>query len=92
MVEALALRLPLVASDLAPVAEVLGDVGWPLVPPDDPTALAKGLISVLADAELNDARRDSGVKRFERFFTAEAACDGMMDFYEATMSHFRGSR
>lgn len=92
VVEALALRLPLVASDLAPIAEVVGDVGWPLVSPDDPTALAKGLISVLADAELNDARRDSGVKRFEKFFTAEAACDGMVDFYEATISRFRGSR
>lgn len=92
VVEALALRLPLVASDLAPIAEVVGDVGWPLVPPDDPTALAKGLISVLVDAELNDARRDSGVERFEKFFTAEAACDGMVDFYETTISHFRGSR
>lgn len=92
VVEALALRLPLVASDLAPIAEVVGDVGWPLVPPDDPTALAKGLMSLLADAELNDVRRDSGVKRFEKFFTAEAACDGMVDFYEATVSHFRGAR
>ena len=92
VVEALALRLPLVASDLAPIAEVVGDVGWPLVPPDDPAALAKGLLSVLADAELNDFRRDSGAMRFEKFFTAEAACDGMVDFYEATVNHSRGSR
>jgi glycosyltransferase involved in cell wall biosynthesis len=92
VVEALALRLPLVASNLAPIAEVVGDVGWPLVPPDDPMSLAKGLISVLTAAELNDARRDSGVARFEKLFTAEAACDGMVDFYETTSKRARGSR
>jgi glycosyltransferase involved in cell wall biosynthesis len=91
-VEALALRLPLVASNIAPIAEVVGDVGWPLVPPDDPRALAQSLIAVLTGAAFNDVRRETGEARFEKLFTAEAACDGMVDFYEKTIDSFRGSR
>jgi glycosyltransferase involved in cell wall biosynthesis len=91
LVEAMALRLPLVASNLAPVSEVVGDVGWPLVPPDDPGALSEGLLSVLASAP-EDARRDKAAERFEKLFTAEAACDGMADFYAKALSSFRGGR
>jgi glycosyltransferase involved in cell wall biosynthesis len=91
VVEAMALRLPLVASNIAPVAEVVGDVGWPLVRPDDPETLSEGLLSVLADTS-NDVRRDNAEKRFEKLFTAEAACDGMADFYDKVLSDFRGSR
>ena len=32
LVEAMALRLPIVASDIPPLVETIGDVGWPLVP------------------------------------------------------------
>lgn len=92
LVEALALRLPLVASNLTPVAEVVGDVGWPLVPPDDPESLADALLSVLSDTASIDLRRDMALKRFEKLFTVEAACDGMVDFYARALSDFRGSR
>lgn len=92
LVEALALRLPLVASNIAPIAEVVGDVGWPLVRPDDPESLAAALLSVLADTTMNDVRRDSGVRRFDKFFTAEAACDGMADFYAKALCDRRSSR
>jgi glycosyltransferase involved in cell wall biosynthesis len=92
LVEALALQLPLVASNLTPIAEVVGDVGWPLVPPDDPESLAKALLSVLSDTASADLRRDMALKRFEKLFTVEAACDGMADFYAKAQSGFRGSR
>ncbi len=92
VVEALALRLPVVASDIAPIAEVLGDVAWPLVGPEDPGGLATALLSVLVDTPMNDVRRDSGVRRFEKFFTAEAACDGMADFYARALCDRRTAR
>ena len=92
VVEALALRLPLAASNIAPVAEVVGDVGWPLVRPDDPVALADEVHSLLTDASSNDVRRDNAARRFEQFFTADAACEGMADFYSKALRSSRGSR
>jgi glycosyltransferase involved in cell wall biosynthesis len=82
LVEAMALRLGIVASDIGPVAEAIGDVGWPLVRPDDAPALAEGLASVLAGGAANDSRKDAGEKRFRRVFTADAVADGMINFYQ----------
>lgn len=82
VIEAMAMRLGIVASDIPPVAEVLGDVDWPQVAPDDGRALASSLVSVLRGGPENDARRDAGEKRFRALFTAEAACDGMVKMYE----------
>jgi glycosyltransferase involved in cell wall biosynthesis len=85
LVEAMALRLGIVASEIAAVAETIGDVGWPLVPPDNGSALADGLISVLNGGAVNKARKDAGQRRFEALFTAEAAADGMASFYEEVL-------
>jgi glycosyltransferase involved in cell wall biosynthesis len=88
-VEAMALRLPMVLSDIPSIAEAIGDVGWPLVPPDDAQAVADNLASVLRDGELNDTRRDAGQKRFMTLFTEEAASDNMAEFYKGV---FRDTR
>jgi glycosyltransferase involved in cell wall biosynthesis len=89
LVEAMALRLPIVASDIAPVAETIGDVGWPLVRPDDGHALAEGLISVLEAGAVNEAKKDAGQRRFRRLFTVEAAVDGMARFYQDVLGDSR---
>ncbi len=51
--EAMAVGLPLVASDLPSLREILthGEDGW-LVEPDDPQALAEGIRTLVADAGL----------------------------------------
>ena len=82
LVEAMALRLSIVASDIEPVAEAIGDVGWPLVRPDDASALAEGLASVLARGAASDSREDAGEKSCRKHLTAEAAGDGMVNFYK----------
>lgn len=82
LVEAMALRLGIVASDIPPVAETLGASGWPLVHPDDAGTLAAELISVLESGTANEARKDAGEKRFRTLFTAEAASEGMAGLYE----------
>lgn len=92
LIEAMALRLCIVASDIAPVAETIGEVDWPLVRPDDPRALAQRLASVLHDDAANEARRDVGVKRFQTLFTAEAACDGMAEFYSRALLDYECQR
>jgi glycosyltransferase involved in cell wall biosynthesis len=93
MIEAMAMRLGIVASDIPPVVEVLGNVDWPLVPPDDPLALASGLASVLRGGAVNDAQRGAGEKRFRALFTAEAASEGMVKLYQDVLhrTHCRRS-
>jgi glycosyltransferase involved in cell wall biosynthesis len=87
VIEAMAMRLPIVASDIPPVSEVLGDVNWPLVPPDDPISLASALASILRGGPSIDALREAGEKRFRAFFTAEAASEGMTKLYQDVLRH-----
>jgi glycosyltransferase involved in cell wall biosynthesis len=82
LVEAMALRLGIVASNIGAVAEAIGDVGWPLVPPDDAPALADSLISVLKAGPTNEGKKIAGEQRFQRLFTAEAVADKLVQLYQ----------
>jgi glycosyltransferase involved in cell wall biosynthesis len=81
LVEAMALRLGIVASGIPPVAETIGATGWPLVRPEDGRALADGLLSVLEGGPVNQARKDAGQRRFGHLFTAAAAARGLAGLY-----------
>lgn len=84
LLEAMALRLSIVATDVGAIPEAIGDVGWPLIPPDNPHALADGLASVLLADDTNEGRKIAGERRFQTVFTAEAAADGMARLYRFT--------
>jgi glycosyltransferase involved in cell wall biosynthesis len=92
LVEAMALRLAIVASDIPPLVETIGDVGWPLVRPDDGQALAEGLASLLRPNVVNDVRKNAGESRFREFFTAEAAADKMAGLYRDVLGESRPSQ
>lgn len=85
LVEAMALRLAIVASDISSIAETVGDVGWVLVQPNDEKSLADKLLSVLQGGAAIEAKKDAGERRFRTMFTAEAAADGMAEFYEEVL-------
>jgi glycosyltransferase involved in cell wall biosynthesis len=87
LLEAMALRLPIVASDIPPLVEALGDVHWPLVRADDAEVLARELVSVLDCASASEANRDAGERRFRHFFTADAASEGMAELYREVLSN-----
>jgi glycosyltransferase involved in cell wall biosynthesis len=89
LIEAMALRLAIVASDIPPVAETIGDVGWPLVPPDDEQALSEALASVLSLGTAGEPRKDAGQARFRKFFTADAAAEGMARLYAEVLRDAR---
>jgi glycosyltransferase involved in cell wall biosynthesis len=81
LIEALALELPVVATDIGCIREVLGDIPWPLVRVDDPIGLASSLETVLrGDASLAETA-SRGRQRFEHLFTASRAADGMAAIY-----------
>lgn len=90
LVEAMALRLPVVAADIPPLTETLGDVGWPVVRPDDKEALADELVSVLNRSAGHEATKDAAQRRFRALFTAEAAAGGMARLYGDVLRATRG--
>jgi glycosyltransferase involved in cell wall biosynthesis len=85
-VESLALRLGMVASEIPSAAEAIGDVGWPLVPPDDAQILAEQLVRMLKGGTANEARKDKGQQRFRELFSAERAAEGMARLYRDVAS------
>ncbi len=84
LVEALAAGLPVVATDVGAVREILGDgatTAGLVVPPDDPRRFAAALAVLLRDA---DTRHDWGVRNAERaarLFGVET----MLDRYERVL-------
>ncbi|MGH8892181.1 MAG: glycosyltransferase family 4 protein [Actinomycetes bacterium] len=86
LIEAMALGLPIVATRIPAVEEVLEDEGNALlVPPADATAMASALRRLLGDAA---TRHRFGVRSqviFGRHFGLDASVDGMMSMYESVV-------
>jgi glycosyltransferase involved in cell wall biosynthesis len=76
VLEAMAAGLPVVASRVSGIPEVVGDgeTGW-LVPPEDPEALAAALAELLADPEEGRRRGAAGRERVAERFQPSAAAE-----------------
>lgn len=84
VVEAMALEVPIVATDLPGVREALGEGSGTLVPVDDAGALARAVSAVLdggGDRDVAQAR-----ERFLRRFTIGSVAAEMAAFYERAVS------
>lgn len=85
LLEAMASRLPIIASNVGGIPEVFGNSNCGiLVPPRDSQSLANAMIEI---GLLNESRRkdmgESSRKRVEDAFTTEIMCKNLMDVYEA---------
>lgn len=87
LIEAMALEVPIIASNLPVIREVLVDdgqlVGW-LAPVGQADALAEGILSALSHPA---DRPQRARERFLRRYTAAAAADGMMGVYRRAIGH-----
>ena len=86
LLEAMALETPIVASDLPPIREVLGDDAPGLVAPESEAALANELAFVINDSTAARRRAGAARVRFDRFFTTSAIGDQMLAFYERALT------
>ena len=87
VLEAMALEVPIVASAIAAVAEAVVDGAHALlVPPDNPEALAAGVVAALRSPEVCRERALAALARFHDRFTIARAADGMLRFYEVALS------
>jgi glycosyltransferase involved in cell wall biosynthesis len=86
LLEAMALEAPIVASDLPPLREVLGDDGGTLVPRDDSVVLAAAIERTLQDRAATQRRVRAAHARFEARFTTSAIGDQMVEFYTRALA------
>lgn len=87
LLEAMALRAPIVASDLAPVREVLSDQREGLlVPPNRPKALAAAIVATLGDQDGARERAERAFVRFADCFTIDRVATEMKAFYERALA------
>ena len=84
VIEAMALGVPIVASDIPPVREILGSDEGVLVPAGDPQALADGLLDLLRDRERASRLASAARARFLEKFTLEHSVAAMAGLYRRT--------
>jgi glycosyltransferase involved in cell wall biosynthesis len=86
LLEALAMQVPAVATDVDGTAEVLGGgEGGVLVPPGDPPAMAGAVMALLHDADRRQAMGRQGRELVERKYGIVAVNDQVDDVYRAVL-------
>jgi len=87
LLEAMACRLPVVATSVGGSAEVVvhGSTGL-LCPPRDPHSLAHNLIVLLRDADLRKRMGTAGRQRVEQHFTRQAMLNAYARLYDQMLS------
>jgi glycosyltransferase involved in cell wall biosynthesis len=93
ILEAMAARLPVVASAVGGVPELVvdGETGL-LVPARDPEALADGLGALLADRDLRRRFGDAGRARAERMFDIQSFHGLHLELYKRELGALSGRR
>lgn len=89
-VEAMASELPVVATRVGGIPEIVkdGETGL-LVPPADDEALAKAILRLASDPGLRRRMGEAGRRRFLEFFTAEAMARKTVELYERVLGSRR---
>lgn len=87
LLEAMASGLPIVASFVSAIGEVVEDgTTARLVPPDDPAALAAALSALLADPARRQAMGAAGRARVRERFAPQGMVAAMLDLYRAVLA------
>lgn len=91
ILEAMACGLPVVATDVGAVVELVdeGRTGF-VVAPDDPEAIAAGLTRLAADAGLRARLGDAARTRFATEFSLDVLADTYVRAYELALAHRAG--
>jgi len=91
VLEALAAGLPVVATSVGGVPEILGGCGV-LVPVRDPEALAHAIAALVLDPARRRTLGERGRERYRRYYTPERHLAAMVDLYDALLGVERVQR
>ena len=86
LLEAMAAGVPVVASAVYGVPEVVDESVAELVPPGDPAALASAIERLVSDGEHRDKLMRAARERVESHFTAERNAGAIRDLYERLLA------
>jgi glycosyltransferase involved in cell wall biosynthesis len=86
VLEAMALEAPIVATDIAPVREAVGEGCALLVPVESPGAFADAVIALLGSPDAATERARRARARFLERFTIDRSVAGMLAFYERAIT------
>jgi len=87
LVEAMAVEIPIVASDLPAIREVVEHGRSALlVAPESSASLASALVTSLTNRSEAGRRAGAARDRFEAHYTIDRVADGMVSFYERALS------
>jgi glycosyltransferase involved in cell wall biosynthesis len=89
VIEAMALEVPIVASDLPQVRELVNEASALLVPPGSPESLAIQLERLLGDPDEPAGRVQRAAAVFRDRFTVERVVDQMRAFYVRALGNSR---
>jgi glycosyltransferase involved in cell wall biosynthesis len=92
LLQALAMRRPVVASDVGGIPEVIhtGVTGW-LVPPGDPTALAEAILEALTDRARAQRMGEQGRQVVEAEYSLESMGRRVEQLYRRVAADRRGA-
>lgn len=79
--EAMAHGVPIIASDVGGIPDMITPETGILVPPQNPKALADAMIRLAADPELRARMGRAARERYERLFSPDAVLPLMLDIY-----------
>lgn len=90
ILEAMAVAVPVVATRVGGIAELIDDgVTGRIVPPDDPTAMARAIASFAADEAGRVAAGTAGAARAAAQFDATAVATQLVEIYEEACASSR---
>ena len=90
IMEAMSHGLPIIASDVGGIADMLGDQAGILVPPGDVNALANAMSQLAGDASLRAQMGKSAKDRYQRLFSPAAVVPLLVDTYARLTANGNG--
>jgi glycosyltransferase involved in cell wall biosynthesis len=88
-IEAMAAGRPFVAARVGGLATLAEAVGCPLVPPEDPDALAEALYALLTTPSAREAMRERGPEYVEQHASAAGMVDAVAQLYDRVLEGAR---
>jgi glycosyltransferase involved in cell wall biosynthesis len=89
IMEAMSHGLPVIASDVGGIADMIGDDAGLLVPPGDVNALAMAMSRLASDPALREQMGKSAKDRYQELFSPAAVVPLLLDTYERLMANGR---
>jgi glycosyltransferase involved in cell wall biosynthesis len=92
IIEAMAHGLPVIASAVGGIPDLITSETGILVPPDDATALANAMMALALDPELRVTMGHAARARYEKLFSPQAVLPMLMDTYQRNVARNSVSR